>query len=654
MAEPADSSTPAPDPLVGLAPALLAVLGLGFGASVFAEGFYAITVWGPIAAGLLALLLALAVGAPVRPRGPAALALAALVALWLWSWISASWAASGEQSHVATARWAMYAALFGVLLLLLRRGRDRRLLLGFTAASVLAVGLYVVTSMLIGGGRELFLGGRLSDPLGYANGQAGYFLVGLWPFVALAEQARKPLLAGLGMAGGLLIACLLLVSQSRGVIPGIAVSAAAMLLLVPGRGRRLWVLIAIGAGLAILAQPLLDVYRETPAGRPAGLPEDVAQAAARAMLLGALAIGLLWTGIQHLVPGPLARTGERFAGALPARAATGAAVVLVVATAIGATVAVNDPVGKVRDQYDDFAKLRVRETRTDTRYLSGGGFRYDYWRIAWRQYRDNPLKGVGAGSYDTTYFRQRRTNEDIRQPHSLELQTLAELGTVGGLALGLFVLAVLAGLRGQSRRARDDDWERVIAVAAGGAFVAWLAHTSVDWLHVIPGVTGIALLAAAVLASPCTGPVRAGLRRPERIGATVAVAIAVVAAAQTVVHPTATESLLSDAREKLSSDPVTALEHADEAIALNGDSMRALYAKSAAYARLDRYAQARAPLIEAARLEPHDHLPWALLGDLAARRGELRRARRYYRQATRLNPMDTRLDALVADPRPRR
>ncbi|MGI8873773.1 MAG: O-antigen ligase family protein [Egibacteraceae bacterium] len=652
MEVPRDSPTTAPDPLRLVAPVLLALIGLGFGASAFAEGYYDVTIWGPIAIGLMSLLLALAVWAPARLRGPAAVALGALTLFWLWSLLSASWAESDEQSQLATGRWALYATAFGVLLLLLRDARNRVWALGLAAAGALAVALYVAGSMLLGDGGDLFSGGRLRNPLGYANGQAGYFLVGFWPLLAVAERARNPLLAALGMTGAVLIACLLVVGQTRGILPAAAVSCAAILAVVPGRGRRLWALLAVGGALAIVAPTLLDVYSEAPTQRGAPLPDELAEPAARAMLLVSLALGVLWGGTRYLISGPLRRAveGRPSASALLSRLATGAAVAIALLALIGAAVAVDDPGGQVKRQYDEFVNLEV-ETGSDSRFLSGGGYRYDYWRVAWGQFKDNPLKGVGAGSYDSTYFRERRTNEDIRQPHSLELQTLAELGLVGAAALTAFILAVLTGLALQARRARADEWERLLAVAAGGAFIAWLAHTSVDWLHVIPGVTGIALVAAATLVAPWVGPLHAPARGRTRVAAAVAVAVAVLLAAHTVARTTETEFLLADSREALSSDPVAALERAREASALNGDSLRALYAASAAYARLDRYEMARAKLLEAARLEPHEHVPWALLGDLAARRGELRRAKRYYTRALRLNPNGFMLESLAKDPR---
>ncbi len=146
-------------------------------------------------------------------------------------------------------------------------------------------------------------------------------------------------------------------------------------------------------------------------------------------------------------------------------------------------------------------ELETAEERS-SRFTTGAGNRYDYWRVAVDQFADDPLKGVGAGNYDRTYFLERRTTEDIRQAHSIELQTLGELGLVGGILLAVFLVAIGAGFARRARAAKDDLRVRGLTVAAGGTFAVWLVHTSVDWLHLIPGLTGIALCSAAVLVGP--------------------------------------------------------------------------------------------------------------------------------------------------------
>ena len=207
-------------PLLGrvadaVAIALLAILGLGSGVSAIADGFYDLTVWGPITVAMLALALAAAAVAPGRPRLVPALAVGGLVALWAWSRLSASWAESADQALVATGRWALYAAMLAALLLLMRTRRDRWLPLAFATAGVMVVAGYVLLRMLEGDVESLFFGGRLRDPLGYVNGQAGYFLLGFWPCVALAEQTRSRVLAGLGAGCAVILGALLVLSDRR-------------------------------------------------------------------------------------------------------------------------------------------------------------------------------------------------------------------------------------------------------------------------------------------------------------------------------------------------------------------------------------------------------------------------------------------------------
>ena len=628
-----------------LAVGLLAIIGAASGISALADGFYDLTVWGPITVGLLALVLALAVTNPGRPRRVPALAVGALTALWLWSWLSSTWAESRDQALVSAGRWALYAAMLAALLLLMRGWRDRWLPLACAAAGVLVVGLYVVVHMADGNGATLFFGGRLRDPLGYVNGQAGYFLLGFWPAVALAEQTRSKLLAGVGAAAAVVLGSLLLLSQTRGILPATALSAAVVLVVVPGRARRVWVLVAVGLGLAAVAQPLLDVYSDLPEGATHA-DRELVEHAGKLILLAAGAVGVGWAAVQAVLT-PLAGGGrQRLVHGVEAFLA---ATVVVIALA-GATAAVGDPAHEISRQYDDFVNLRTGG-QGDTRFTSGGGYRYDYWRVAWREFKDQPLEGAGAGNYDRFYFLKRRTNEDIRQPHSLPLQALAELGIVGGLALAIFVGAVLAGFWRQSRRGVRSVRRRMMAVAGGGAFIAWLAHTSVDWLHNLPGATGVALCAAAAVVAPWSPRVGRNGVSPARAVAVLLVAVAAVAAADLVGRLAFADHDRIQARDSLRADPLEALRLANESLALNPDSLPALEVKSAAYGRLGSYRRASALLREAARLEPHDHLPWALLGDLAVRRGHLKAARRYYRRSSRLNPKSNIIKNLAKDPR---
>jgi Tfp pilus assembly protein PilF len=179
----------------------------------------------------------------------------------------------------------------------------------------------------------------------------------------------------------------------------------------------------------------------------------------------------------------------------------------------------------------------------------------------------------------------------------------------------------------------------------------WLVHTSVDWIHLIPGVTGAALAAAAVLLSPWRRAAPEGRGTLDKLVVAGCAAL-VVAAALFLGRATLADSHATDAKAALASDPRAALREADNALALNHDDVSTHYSRSAAFARLGDYAGAHGALLEALRVEPENFVTWALLGDLAVRHGEPRLAQRYYRRALQLNHRDPQLAALARKPPP--
>jgi hypothetical protein len=623
---------------------LISFIAISCGLSPFLYGFYDISVWGPIALGTLAAMLGLLLARPAVPRRSALVAIAALAALWVWALISVGWSESADQAMTEANRWLLYAALFGVLVLLLRDDRLGSVVVAAGTAVILALGAYIALRLVVGSGDELFLAGRLHEPLAYVNGQAGYLLMGVWPLVALAERARNPLVAGAALAGATFLGAMVLLGQTRAVVPAAALSAVLLLVAVPGRTKRAWAIVVAGTGIAACVGPVLDVYDSVRGSAP---PADgELRDAALAIVVASAAVGALWAGAMTAV----GRMGNRVASVRRfawAPLALGTAVVVAVGLA-----AVGDPVGKVRDEYRAFTELAADESG-GTRFTSGGGNRYDYWRVAVDQFADNPINGIGAGNYDRTYFVERRTSEDIRQAHSIELQTLGELGIVGGVILAVFLVAIGAGFARRARAARQDLRVRGLAVAAGGTFTVWLVHTSVDWLHLIPGLTGIALCSAAVLVGPWRRPRAEGSGR-VRVAIVAVCGVAVIAGAILVGRAALADRYLNEGRDVLASNPAEAIDKAHDSQRLNDEALDAYYLESAGWARLGDYRRARAALAEATRREPHDFVTWGLLGDLATRRGDERQALRDYRRALSLNPRDNSLENAVRRARERR
>jgi UDP-GlcNAc:undecaprenyl-phosphate GlcNAc-1-phosphate transferase len=629
-----------------LTPALLVPFGLVAGLSPFAQGFYASRDWVPAGLVLIAVTTALAIARPVRLTGPARAVLAGLTGLAVWSLASSTWADSAQQAVLEANRQLVYAVALGFLLLLVRTRRAAEWLMAAVGAGALLVAVVVAARMLGGDGADVFLGGRLDRPLGYINGQASLFLLGFWACMAAAGR-RSALAAGVGAAAATLLGCLLLLSQSRGVALATALSVVIVLALVPDRLRRAWSLVVIATGVALASPLLLKVYSSSGG---ATVDDAVVRRAGAAALLAALGAGVAWSLGSRPFEGRLQDGTRRYAAV--------ALAVLACAAGLLGVARAGTITESLRTQYHAFVHLGVGAEaagpQTGSRLVSGAGNRYDYWRVAWGAFRDKPVAGWGAGNYDGPYFERRATSEDVRQPHSVQLQALSELGLVG-LALLLVVVAGAGwGVRRSARAARGDAGAAALTAGATGAAAAFLIHSSVDWIHLLPGVTAAALVAVAVLTRPPTGaPAAAPAARgtlPGRLAVAVAVALVLAVAGVSLMRQAMTDHFRANAEAALADDPAKALVEADRALRLDPDAVSVYYTKAAALARFNQPEAAAATLREAARREPHDFVTWALLGDLAVRVGDRKLAARYYDRAHRLNPREPSLVASAREP----
>ena len=648
-----DRSPPA---LIGLL-----LLGLGAGLSPFFFAYYNASVWVPIGLGLVAMSAVAAVARPARPSGPAALALGGLLGLGVWSLVSTAWAESVENAMVSGNRWLAYGALLVLLLVLLRSERRSAVLLGAAGLGVAAVAISVLARLLGTNPGTLFLVGRLNSPLGYINGEGCLFVIGFWLCIAAAE-VRRVLVAGPAAGMATLMACLTLLSQSRGTALAMLGSLIFVVALVPGRTRRIYGLLVVAAGVAAAAPELLRVYDHTVAET---VPAGIGHAAGRSALLATLAVGAVWALLTW------ALDLLRSRGALISHVRRAAAWLLVVPVVLALAVAAGSAhriEHDVHDQWHAFTHLggssasgSSSSSVSQSRLLSGAGNRYDYWRIAWRVWREHPVLGVGAGNYPRSYYQQRSTTEDIEQPHSIELQALSELGVVGALLLAGFIAGVAWGVVRMRRAARRSPLTRSLMVGALGALVAWLVQTSVDWMHLLPGLTAIALIGAAVLLRPRSSQIAGATSRHSRFGKVLTSRPALVLGASVVVVSlvVAGASLsrqgLADlyrtrAQHQLDAHPAAALADANRSLDIDADAAETYYVKAAALARFDQAVSAQAVLRQALEHEPNNFVTWTLLGDISLREHSMGAAKRDYDRAHQLNPRDVTLRALTANP----
>ena len=100
----------------------------------------------------------------------------------------------------------------------------------------------------------------------------------------------------------------------------------------------------------------------------------------------------------------------------------------------------------------------------------GNNRRIDQWNVALAGFRGDRFKGLGAGTYENLWNQRRPVRFAIRDAHSLYIEVLAELGTVGiillVIPLAMIVFALARGLWGR----RD----RYVYAALLSAAIAWL------------------------------------------------------------------------------------------------------------------------------------------------------------------------------------
>ena len=618
-----------------LAPAALAVLLL---VATWYQGGFAVRHWAPVA--LLALVILTAAAASGGLWVPERAARVALIALWglaAWTVLSALWADSPGNALEGAGRTALYAALFTVPCAMTWSGRSAA-----RVGIVIVVGLAAIAGItlidLLSDPKELFLAGRLDDPVGYRNATACLFALSFWPLVSAAAHWQLPAaLRAAAFAGAALALGLGFLTQARGVAVGLLLGGVVAIGLGPDRLRRAWAAVLLVGGVALASDGLLTPFRAFSDNGDASAADISAGVDALVLLvLGAAAVGLAGA----LLDGGL-RLGTGTRTALRRVMAVGL-VLATIAAAVGAVVAVGDPVDFAGERFDEFRSLETTAPG-ESRLTFGGGQRADLWRVAMDEFSEHPLTGVGEGSYQFRYYQERRTDRNLSTPHSDVFRVIAELGAVGVLCGLVFLVAlavaVLSRWRGAHPAARW--WASALLAAAAVGF----GQSTVDWIWLIPGVVGICFLLAG-LGLGTLRPVRPEPVRRLRPLPRVALAVGCAALALLVTTLYIGDVFVRKARSADASDAAARLDAAENAETFLPWSTAPLYLKAGAREELGQRSAARADLREALDLEPDNFVPYVLLGDLEVRAGHERRARALYRQALELNPRDVGLRKL--------
>ncbi|MDQ3867323.1 MAG: O-antigen ligase family protein, partial [Actinomycetota bacterium] len=273
------------------------------------------------------------------------------------------------------------------------------------------------------------------------------------------------------------------------------------------------------------------------------------RSAALIVLVACVATGLVYTLLRRYLPRAV-RVGPRVGWAATA---------LVVAVAL-LGIAASDP----RQRFEEFKKVPSDSAAaTDDPIGShltspSGNGRWQWWASALDQFREHPLVGDGAGSYEAWWAQHGSIASFVRDAHSLYLEMLGELGIVGFLlVVGIFGVGIVAG----ARRLRGSDHDRALVAAVLAAFLAYALGAGVDWMWEIPAVSLVAFALLGLLVGPATAVTApsggvAAVRARRRRFVPPGVALAVIAVAPLLVAAEAIP-LLSTLKIRASQEAVS-------------------------------------------------------------------------------------------------
>ena len=470
--------------------ALLAVTAYG----MMRDGLYLDELWLPVAAGVLALLFATLFARGFYSDLPRAgtLAIAFLAALVAVKGLSMVWTVSETETIKETLRSSMYLAIFVMALGALTSWRQVGSLIDFSVLVVASVAGYGLLQKInpIDYPVQSIDGVRMDSTLGYANTTA--VIIGMGVVLALSRMTTLRYFAFRGLYAALVLSFMvaLYLTVSRG---GLGSLGLAMIFLFVLGSARLQML----ANLLLVALPGTWLWwrmQSLPGLLETGIrPQDkLADGTAfRNGLIFALIVAFaLQAGFTLLA--------NRYELVPSARRTLGIVAVagLVLVACAGAFVAVGNYGGpgaaydKLFGNSDKSGDLSGRLTSLD---ISSRG---DYWRVGWEAWKEHPITGTGAGTFQFTWLEDRPSLKGVKQVHNLYLEQGTETGIFAFLAL-LGFLAVLLGYTGRAAW-RSYEERRLLLAGLVCALIVYLISSAAEWHWYIPASTMLFFFLAGI------------------------------------------------------------------------------------------------------------------------------------------------------------
>ena len=452
------------------------------------KGLYSDELWLPVAAGVLALMAAtLLVRGYYKDVPPVGWVLVALLtALAGIKGLSLLWTVSETETIHELLRTSMYLAVFLMALASLSSWRQVAPVMDAAVLLVTAVAGYGLLQKI---SPLQYPVASLDDfsvdsTLTYSNTLAIVLGIGVTLALARLTQSRNVALRGLLAALMLAFTTTLYLTTSRGGVVSLAV---ALILMVSLSSHRLQMatnllLIAIPQAWLLWRMQGLGALWQADAS-------DALKLATGLNLRDGLMISFLAAFALQCAYALLVR---RYDLTPPARRVVGGALVAVVAvTVFGGTALLITQHGGIGKPYDAIVGGDGQRSTP-----LGLGFREEYWKVAWNEWKEHPLTGTGAGTFQYTWYRERPVDAGVKQVHNLYLEQGTETGLFAFLAVIGFSGLLVGYLARETWRASGD--RRLLLSGLAAAVVVYLLSSMAEWHWYIPASTLFFFILAAV------------------------------------------------------------------------------------------------------------------------------------------------------------
>jgi O-antigen ligase len=592
----------------------------------------------------VALLWALTIGVGIGlwplvqvPRG--ALVVGGLLAAYTaWIALSFLWGESAERTLTELNRASLYLACFSLAVLASSRA-SLAPWLGGLAVALSGVGLVALASRLfpdlVGETERLAqlfpeTERRLSYPVSYWNGLATTIAFAFPLLLYLAVWSRSALVRGLALVPVPALAGTVYLTSSRGGTLAAALAALVFLCL-SGRPWRAWsAALVAGAGSAVTVAVLQARSELVNDPFQSELAADQGRTAALVILLVCLAAGAIWAVSSRLEVRP---------PAVPRALRYVAAAVLI--ALVGAGIAAADP----QERLERFKQLppELNEASVEEHLFSGSGNgRWQLWGVAVDDFERDPLLGRGASTYEASWAQNGTLQLFVRDAHSLYLETLGELGSIGLVLLAGALVAIFAV--GARRLLVALPPQRAAGAALLGVLAAYAFEAGFDWMWELTAVSAVAFLAAGLLVGRGTLP---EAPPPERGGwfwrAAGVIGALLLLALQ--VPPLLSELKIRESREAAAQGAVEeAVEDARAARSLAPWSASPRLQLGLAEELTGDIPAARTSVAEALDRDPIDWRLWLVAARLETKAGDFDAAQESLARAAELNPRSRLFD----------